>query len=119
MQRNTCRGPFQKRLDLSIRQAIPQVRAQNLALQLDVFNFMNLLGKAFGEQWGQVALPNLSPTFEQQAVLTQTARTPGPLSQSYPVFTYAPAVRNSGPFVKSQTSPSNFYQMQLTLRWSF
>src|SRR5690606_34247224 len=41
MERNSCRSPFQHRLDLSIRQSIPQFRGNQLSVQLDIFNFLN------------------------------------------------------------------------------
>jgi hypothetical protein len=50
MERNSCRAPFQHRMDLSVRQSIPRIRGQQLALQLDFFNFLNFLNS----DWGQV-----------------------------------------------------------------
>ncbi len=115
MARNSCTSPWQKRLDLSLRQSIPQIKSQDVTLQLDVFNFLNLLNR----KWGQNALPTLSGSFPQQSVLTQVARTAGPLNQSMSVFTFSQTARTKGPFDVSQTSPSNFYQIQLTLRYAF
>jgi len=119
MERNSCRSPFQNRLDLSIRQAIPSIRGQALSLQLDVFNFLNLLDP----HWGQIKLPTLSATFNNQSALSQTGRNPGPLSQSIPTFTfdtrlYDAATLNPKPFASRSTLSSN-YQVQLTLRYSF
>jgi len=119
MERNSCRSPFQNRLDLSIRQAIPSVRGQALSLQLDVFNFLNLLDP----HWGQIKLPTLSPVFNNQSALSQTGRNPGPLSQSIPTFTfdtrlYDAATLNPKPFAARSTLASS-YQVQLTLRYSF
>jgi hypothetical protein len=113
MERNSCRTPFQHRVDLSVRQAIPQLFGQQLSLQLDVFNFLNLLN----EDWGQVKLPTLSPTFPDQRVLIQNGRSPGPLNQSLPTFTFDDRVIERGAF-DALTTGSN-YQMQLTLRYSF
>jgi hypothetical protein len=119
MERNSCRSPFQNRLDLSIRQAIPSIRGQALSLQLDVFNFLNLLDS----HWGQIKLPTLSATFNNQSALSQTGRNPGPLSQSIPTFTfdtrlYDATTLNPKPFASRATQSSN-YQVQLTLRYSF
>ncbi len=119
MERNSCRSPFQNRFDLSIRQAIPSIRGQSLSLQLDVFNFLNLLDS----HWGQIKLPTLSPVFNNQSALSQTSRNPGPLSQSIPTFTfdtrlYDATSLNPKAFAARSTLSSN-YQVQLTLRYSF
>jgi len=122
MERNSCRSPFQKRMDLSLRQSLPEIaalRGHGLALQLDVFNFLGVLK----EDWGRLELPALSANFPQQAVLQSTGRTAGPLNQSLPVSTFNATVANVNgdePLIfRKQTSSSNFYHVQLTLRWSF
>jgi hypothetical protein len=119
MERNSCRTPFQHRLDLSIRQAIPAVRGQRISLQLDIFNILNLLN----EKWGQIELPTLSAFNNNQSLLIQQGRSPGPLSQSMPIFTVDPKVYDAGtlqakPFENRATLSSN-YQVQLTMRYSF
>jgi len=119
MGRDSCRSPFQNRLDLSIRQAIPSVRGQTLSLQLDIFNFLNLLDP----NWGQIKLPTLSPVFNNQSALSQTARTAGPLSTSQPVFTfdsrlYDATTLQPKAFIARSVLSSN-YQVQLTLRYAF
>jgi len=122
MKRNSCRSPAQDRLDLSVRQSIPQFRGHQLALQLDFFNFLNFLNK----DWGQIKLPTLSSTFNDQRALTVTARSAGPLSESMSTFTF-----HNGLYVEDATAtnfgqPTPFdgrsgsvYQIQLTLRYSF
>lgn len=50
MQRNTCRTPWTRRLDVDFRQALPTIAGQNLLLQLDIFNFLNLLNRNWGTQ---------------------------------------------------------------------
>jgi hypothetical protein len=50
MDRNTCRTPWTKRLDVTLRQSLPTLQAQNFIVQLDVFNFLNLLNKDWGAQ---------------------------------------------------------------------
>jgi len=118
MERNSCRSPFQHRFDLSFRQAIPAIRGQQIAVQLDFFNFLSLLNN----DWGQIKLPTLSATNNNQSALIQTARTPGPLSQQISTFTfdnrlYDAATLTPKPF-ESRTTGSS-YQIQLTLRYSF
>src|SRR2546426_4527267 len=117
MKRDSCRSPAQDRLDISVRQSIPQYRGHQLALQLDIFNFLNFLNK----NWGQIQLPTLSPTFPDQRALSQTGRNAGPLSQSIPTFTfdnklYDPATGAPKPF---DGRISSVYQIQLTLKYSF
>lgn len=50
MDRNTCRTPWTKRLDMDFRQSLPTINGQNFILQLDIFNFPNLLNKNWGAQ---------------------------------------------------------------------
>src|SRR5256885_5328106 len=119
MGRDSCRSPFQNRLDLSIRQAIPTIGGQRVSLQLDVFHFLNPLDS----HWGQIKLPTPSPGFNNQSALSQTARTPGPLSTSQPVFTldtrlYDATTLQPKAFVARSILSSN-YQVQLTARYAF
>jgi hypothetical protein len=124
-------------MDLSIRQSLPRLaalRGNALALQLDIFNFLGWLGGRFGEDWGRFELPTLSPNFTNQSVLQSTGRTPGPLDESLPVVTFNPTVasllrpdqnppsgcsREEPCVFTKQTGVASYYQMQLTLRWTF
>jgi len=115
MERNSCRTPWSQKIDISLRQSLPEIRGQRLTVQLDIFNFANLLNK----KWGQVELPILSPTFADQRVLQLRSRTPGSLSQAQNQFTFNSTVRQGGAFAKQQTLASNFYQMQLTVKYTF
>lgn len=115
MERNSCRSPWQNRMDVSFSQSLPQYRGHRLSVKLDIINFLNLINK----DWGQIELPTLSANFPQQAVLRQQGRTPGPLSLSQPNLTFESLAKTEGPFFKSQTVSSNFYQMQLSVRYQF
>ena len=118
MQRNSCRSPFQNRMDLSIRQGLPQLVGQRLSLQLDIFNFLNLLN----EDWGQIDLPYQSAVFPQQQLLVLRGRTSGPLDQSQGNFELNANHLRSGRLQRFQpdpNQPSNFYQMQLSVRYAF
>ena len=45
---------------MDFRQSLPTMRGQNFILQLDVFNFLNLLNKSWGAQdLGSTNSPNL------------------------------------------------------------
>ena len=116
MERNSCRSPWQNRMDLSVRQTVPWA-SQRIAVQLDIVNFLNLLNK----EWGQTSLPTQSANFPQQQVLTVRGRQPGALNAATSLtnFEFLSSVRDQGAFLKSQTATGNFYQMQLTLRYSF
>ncbi|MFL5614233.1 MAG: TonB-dependent receptor domain-containing protein [Gemmatimonadaceae bacterium] len=122
MKRNSCRTPWQNRMDLSLRQSLPQIRGQAFTVQLDVVNFANALGEVLQHvdgrerEWGKIYVPTISNAFPQQAVLQQTARTPGPLNQSMPVFNFNTNARNRGAF----SNITNLgYQMALTFRYEF
>jgi hypothetical protein len=124
MTRNSCRSPFQHRMDLSIRQTIPQFHGQRLALQLDIFNVLNLIKR----DWGQIKLPTLSATNNNQSALVVTGRNPGPLSQSVPTYTFDINLWDENPASTTYRTPTPFesrakgtsnYQMQLTLRYIF
>ena len=122
MKRNSCRTPWQNRLDLSVRQSLPRIQGQNFTIQLDIANFANALGEVLQHvdgherEWGKIYVPTINNSFPQQAVLSQTARTPGALNQSYPVMTMNANVRSRGAF----SNVNNLgYQMALTFRYEF
>jgi hypothetical protein len=119
MERNSCRSPFQHRLDLSIRQAIPSVHGHRLAVQLDIFNLLNLINR----DWGEIQLPTLSAFNNNQSALIVTGRTPGPLSQSMPIFNFDTRLYNAGTLnaeaFKSRALGTSNFQVQLTMRYSF
>jgi hypothetical protein len=127
MARNSCFNPWQNRLDMSIRQALPEIRGQKLSAQLDVINAANAVGRVLqhvdGKErnWGTFTNATLS-AFPQQTVLAgntasgSSARTSGPIGQSQPVYTFNTTVRNRGPF----DFVNNLgYLMQLTMRYEF
>jgi hypothetical protein len=119
MARNSCRSPFQERMDLSVRQGIPTVAGQQFLIQLDVFNMLNLINR----KWGQIELPTLAATNNNQSALIQTGRNPGSLATSIPTYTfdarlYDAATGAPKAFASRATFASN-YQIQLTLRYSF
>jgi hypothetical protein len=50
MLRNSCRTPWTKTMNVSARQSLRTIRGQNLILQVDIFNFLNLLNNEWGAQ---------------------------------------------------------------------
>jgi hypothetical protein len=121
MKRNSCRTPFSHRIDLSLRQSLPTLRGQSATVQLDIFNLANFLK----DDWGQIKLPTLSPTFPDQRALVQSGRNPGPLNQSIPTFTFdnrlynTTAGANQGDPLPFEGRNASVYQIQLTLRYNF
>jgi hypothetical protein len=130
MKRDSCRGPWQNRMDLSIRQALPNLCGKgcdNVSLQLDVANVMNLAGEVLqhvdgiARDWGKTYGSTLS-SFPQQQILSgntsggSSARTAGPTAQSQPVYTFNSTVRTRGPY---DFAGNTGYNLALTLRYVF
>jgi hypothetical protein len=112
MTRNTCRSPWQNIINVSARQSIPTLDGHALTLQLDVFNFGNLLNRS----WGRapfIANAGSSSLF----LLTQTSAT-GEVNATNltarPIFSFDPKARR----YDTNNIESN-YQIQLTARYSF
>ena len=119
MKRNSCTSPFQKRMDASLRQTLPEFGGQRFTLQLDVFNFLNLLNK----EWGQLQLPVLG-SFNNLAVLQVAGKTPGPINTSLYNYNVPVSVVNNvnnlnSPWAVDPNATFNNYQIQLSLRYSF
>jgi hypothetical protein len=119
MARNSCQAPNTKRMDLNVRQTLIDMRGQHVTLQWDVFNFPNLLNK----KWGQNAFPIVS-TNNNQAVLNTAAKQPGPLNTSLWSYNVPTSILNgvnnfNSPWSTNPNTPSNNYQMQLTMRYAF
>jgi Carboxypeptidase regulatory-like domain len=112
MKRNSCRTPWTKQLNLSARQSIPTLSGHNLILQLDVFNFLNLLNKNWGSQ---LLGSSNSPTFLIRRTWVQpTAGAPLKLASG------AQGVFNFNPFQQfSTTNASSNYLLQLQMKYTF
>ncbi len=120
LERNSCRLPFSNNVDLSLRQDIPLVSAgQRVALQLDIFNFGNLLNKNWGQQ-------QVSPygSFNNLTLLSETATSSTDPATAVPTVTFN--YRTLDPDKTGTLSPyrvgnfvSNYWRMQLSARVSF
>jgi len=108
-RRNSCRSPWVHTLNVSVRQSV-RFGGHTLSAECQVFNFLNLLNRG----WGQVRLPNDSDALSRVGVLEQVGQTPGRASQSQGVFHYDEGFRS----FTSQNLLSN-YQVQLGARYSF
>jgi outer membrane receptor for ferrienterochelin and colicin len=119
MKRNSCQGPLITRMDLSIRQSLRTLMGQNATVQLDVFNFPNLVNK----NWGRAKFP-VGGTFNNQTALQTAARQAGSLGTALWSYNMNTALLNAVNNTNSVWSvnpntASNNYQMQLTLRYAF
>jgi len=112
MARNSCRTPWTNSTNVAVRQALTSSPERTLALELQVFNFLNLLN----DNWGHVQLPTLSsPSVSTQvAVLSQTGQTAGDLSQSQPIYRFDTTMRRY-----SIQNIDSYYQIQLGVRYAF
>ena len=111
MTRNSCRSPWRNTVNVSVRQSLPAIRGQSFTVQLDVFNFLNLLNA----DWGQQPLPPAGGG--SVPLLTHVGQTAGGLSGeagSQGVFTFDPATQKY-----DRRHVGSAYQMQLGLRYGF
>ncbi|MFL5620998.1 MAG: carboxypeptidase regulatory-like domain-containing protein [Gemmatimonadaceae bacterium] len=121
MERNSCRNPFTHVMDLSIRQRLPSVRAENLSVQWDIFNLGNLLNK----NWGKVPFTpnslNSNVPIVTHVGWTGTGCTTTPaacdIKTATPIVQFTPPT--GGEYVVPSTSATQFWRSQLGLRIGF
>ncbi len=120
LDRNSCRLPFSNNIDLSLRQNIPLVSgSQRVALQLDIFNFGNLLN----EDWGQERVNPISG-FNNISLLTHTASSSADPSAAVPTVnfnfrTFDPDKTGTLTEYRVGNFVRNYWRMQLSARVSF
>jgi len=110
MSRNSCRSPWMSFTNVAIRQTLPTVGKQSAALELQVFNVLNLLNS----RWGRSALPTGATftTTSQVTLLSQVGQVTGP--QAQPIYRFDPAMSRY-----SDENVDTYYQIQLALRYNF
>jgi hypothetical protein len=112
MQRNSCRTPWTKLVNFSARQSIPTLSGHNLILQLDIFNFLNLLNKNWGSQL--LGSSNSPALVTRRTWVQPTTGTPLKLASG------AQGVFNFTPFQQFSTiNASSNYALQLQLKYTF
>lgn len=116
MERNSCRGPWSNLVNLSVVQGVPVGRGRGPKIELNVFNFLNLLNADWGIQEG----PFNSTVTALQLQGRANRRDPS----SAPVFQFdAATVRGEGDAVRARRPLNTFfdsrYQIQLGLRFEF
>jgi hypothetical protein len=111
MQRNSCRTPWDKVVNLSARQTLPSVQGKNFILQLDIFNFLNLLNKDWGSRdFGSSNSPAL---LTRRSYVAATGQPLKIINGAQPVFIY-----NTVSQFSTQNVSSN-YALQLQLKYQF
>jgi hypothetical protein len=111
MTRNSCRSPWTNTVNVSVRQGLPAILGQSFTVQLDVFNFLNLLNA----DWGQEPLPPAGGG--SVPLLTHVGQTAGALvgpGGSQGIFTFDPATQKY-----DRRHVGSAYQMQLGVRYGF
>ena len=101
VERNSCRGPWINTSNLSIRQSLRRTAQHDLAMQVEVFNLLNLLNPG----WGLFREPNTG--ILQHAGQTNT-------KPSAPIFHF-----NADAAGGSTRNLESGYQLQLSMRYSF
>ena len=111
MKRNSCRSPWDKVVNMSVRQTLPEVQGKNFILQLDIFNFLNLLNKNWGARdFGSTNSPSL---LTRRSYVAAPGHTLKVADLAQPVFIY-----NSINQFNVQNAASN-YALQLQVKYSF
>jgi hypothetical protein len=109
MTRNSCRFPYTQELDLSLRQSLRSLKAQNVILQVDVFNFLNILNNRWGSQ-NFAANTNDPQPLSRNSFATATTMAAG----AQGVFTFNPNFS----LWNTQNVTSN-YRIQAQLKYTF
>ena len=112
MARNSCRSPWTSLTHAAVRQSLPVAGSHDLAVELQVFNLLNLLNSG----WGRVQLPTGANTAVTMHVplLSHTGQTAGPLLQSQPIYRFDTGMRRY-----SDMNVDSYYQLQLAVRYDF
>ena len=111
LKRNSCRLPAQSTVDLSFRQRLPTMRGQQVALEVDVFNFGNLMN----HNWGKLRVSPLSGN-SNVPLLTHVGYSTTDPKTAVPIVTFTPP---AGGEYSISNSALNFWRTQIALRYSF
>ncbi|HUF31083.1 MAG TPA: carboxypeptidase regulatory-like domain-containing protein [Gemmatimonadaceae bacterium] len=106
LPRNACTGPWTNSVNLKLRQSFRTFRLQHVTVELDIFNFLNLLNK----EWGLQESPGTSPI----TLLTSGSYTGGDAVTGRPTYRFNPGYTK----FFSNNLRSN-YQMQLQAKYTF
>jgi hypothetical protein len=110
--RDACRTPWTNLVNLSLRQSLPTRRGQNVSVELQVYNFLNLLNKNWGRQtftFSDITLLNYAGLLNPAGSLIA-----GSPTETRPLYQFTP-----GQQAFNFDNISSNYQLQLSLRYSF
>lgn len=112
MPRDACRAPWANMMNVSVRQSLSAFRGQHVSVQLDVFNFLNLVNSNWGHQtstYSDITLLNYAGLANSKGSLIS-----GSANETQPFYQFTPGQQK----FNFNNIDSN-YQMQLSLRYSF
>lgn len=114
--RNEFFSPWTSRIDLSLSQEVNVYEDHSITLELNIFNFTNLLNK----NWGQVATPNFFPTtgVVNGAIVTNGTVTNGVTCTQPTCYVYSGTISTPDQQVNVR-SPSSLWQIQIGIRYEF
>src|SRR5665213_3394301 len=113
MKRNSCSAPWANVMNVSLRQSLPTFNGQHVSLQLDVFNFLNLVNK----NWGQQAFTYSDVGIFSGTILANKTGSliKGSANETQALYQFTPGGQPTFNFANIESN----YQMQLSLRYSF
>ncbi|HEV7839654.1 MAG TPA: hypothetical protein VGO75_16410, partial [Gemmatimonadaceae bacterium] len=111
MLRNSCRTPWTKFMNASVRQSLPTLRGHNFILQLDIFNFLNLLNKRWGAQ--DLGSSNSPSLVSRRNAVARPGGTLKWADGAQSVFIFSPFQQ-----FNTKNASSN-YALQMQLKYSF
>jgi outer membrane receptor protein involved in Fe transport len=117
MERNSCRNPWQKFVDVRLAKVVPTVGGQSFQVTADVFNFANLISK----KWG---LYRETSTVEEANVLTAANAASGGSYDNRGTATQADdrgryAVPSTFPSIKRISTTNPRWRIQLGGKYIF
>jgi hypothetical protein len=104
----SCRNPAFTRFDVTIEQQLPHIANERVSLRVDIFNFANLLNRSWGKV--RVATNNSTATLLNVGAMSSTD-----VATQVPSMTFT---NNFNPRF-TNTSFTQFYQIQTSLRFAF
>ncbi len=107
MARNSCTTPWTNLVNLAVRQSFGAGRLHNISLELQVFNFLNLLNNNWGHQ-------QYTTFGGAQTLLGYRSLSGGNLATGAPVYTFDPSFKTWNP-----DNLSSNYQLQFQLKYAF
>lgn len=112
LPRNACESPWANTLNVSVSQALPVFRQQNVSVQLDVFNFLNLLNKDWGER--TFIDPQVTALAYRGLTVPTGSLIAGAATPTQPIYRFTVGQQRY-----SFNNIDSNYQLQLSLRYSF